>query len=84
MSFASGAAGAGSAGPAGSLAFVPVVAPVVSAITPTPTDEEMVAIVVALELAWPRPVILLSAPSNGPSKAASWRWSGRWWAASRR
>jgi hypothetical protein len=68
------------AGAAGSVA----VAPVVSAITPTPTDEEMVAIVAALELAWPRPVVLLSAPSNGPSKAASWRWSGRWWAASRR
>jgi hypothetical protein len=83
MSFASGTAGAGSAGPAGSLAFVPVVAPVVSAITPAPTDEEMVAIVAALELAWPRPVILLSAPT-GPSKAASWRWSGRWWAAARR
>jgi hypothetical protein len=59
------------------------VAPVVSAITPAPTDEEMVAIVAALELAWPRPVVLLSVPT-GPSKAASWRWSGRWWAASRR
>jgi hypothetical protein len=58
--------------------------PVVSAITPAPTDEEMVAIVAALELAWPRPVVLLSAPNSGPSKAASWRWSGRWWAASRR
>jgi hypothetical protein len=57
--------------------------PVVSSISPAPTDEEMVAIVAALELAWPRPVVLLSAPT-GPSKAASWRWSGRWWAASRR
>lgn len=57
--------------------------PIVSVITPAPTDEEMVAIVTALELAWPRPVVLLSAPT-GPSKAASWRWSGRWWAASRR
>jgi hypothetical protein len=57
--------------------------PVVSAVTPAPTDEEMVAIVAALELAWPRPVVLLSAPT-GPSKAASWRWSGRWWAPSRR
>lgn len=70
MSSSSGASGVG-------------VAPVVSAITPAPTDEEMVAIVAALELAWPRPVVLLSAPT-GPSKAASWRWSGRWWAASRR
>jgi hypothetical protein len=67
------------AGAVGSVA----VAPVVSAVTPAPTDEEMVAIVAALELAWPRPVVLLSAPM-GPSKAASWRWSGRWWAASRR
>lgn len=59
-------------------------APVVSAITPAPTDEEMVAIVAVLELAWPRPVILLSEPTTGPSKAASWRWSGRWWAPARR
>ena len=59
-------------------------APVVSAITPAPTDGEMVAIVAALELAWPRPVVLLSAHNNVPSKAASWRWSGRWWAPSRR
>jgi hypothetical protein len=57
--------------------------PVVSTITPAPTDEEMVAIVAALELAWPRPIALLSVPTD-PSKAASWRWSGRWWAASRR
>ncbi len=82
MSFAAGAAGSGAAGPAGSVALAAIV-PVVSTITPAPTDEEMVAIVAALELAWPRPVVLLSAPT-GPSKAASWRWSGRWWPASRR
>jgi hypothetical protein len=71
---------AGASSGAGSGAAV---TPVVSAVTPAPTDEEMVAIVAALELAWPRPVVLLSTPT-GPSKAASWRWSGRWWAASRR
>jgi hypothetical protein len=80
MSFASGAAGSAGAG----TAVLPTDSPVVSAITPAPTDEEMVAIVAAIELAWPRPVVLLSAPTTGPSKAASWRWSGRWWAASRR
>jgi hypothetical protein len=88
MSFASGAAGSGtsgsvSSGPVGAVAVAPAVSPIASGITPAPTDEEMVAIVAALELAWPRPVILLSAPM-GPSKAASWRWSGRWWAAARR
>lgn len=76
------AAGAGAAGPTGSVALAAIV-PLVSTITPAPTDEEMVAIVAALELAWPRPVVLLSAPT-GPSKATSWRWSGRWWAPTRR
>ncbi len=49
------------------------------AIVPTPTDEEAAAIVVAVELAWPRPVVMLaSAPTQADTP--SWRWSGRWWA----
>ena len=49
-----------------------------SAISPTPTDEEVVAIAVALELAWPRP--LMVSPVTRPAAAGAWRWSGRWWA----
>ena len=41
-------------------------------ITPDPSDEEVAAIMAAVEGAWPRS----AAPSNdGPR----WRWSGRWW-----
>lgn len=45
-------------------------------ITPTPTDEEAVAITAALEALWPRAVVLVET-SN--SRRASWRFSGRWW-----
>lgn len=43
-------------------------------ITPDPTDEEVAAIVAAVEMAWPRPVAL--APAE---ETPRWRWSGRWW-----
>ena len=43
------------------------------AITPAPTEEEAVAIVAAVEAAWPRAVIAAAAPPQ------RWRWSGRWW-----
>ena len=43
-------------------------------ITPAPTDEEAVAIVAAIEAAWPRAVIAATEPT--PSR---WRFSGRWW-----
>ncbi len=49
-----------------------------ASVTPTPSDEELAAIVAALELAWPRPVVAIAAPPS-QSKASSWRWSGRWW-----
>jgi hypothetical protein len=39
-----------------------------------PTPEELAAIVAAVEVAWPRPV--LATPAPGPSP---WRFSGRWW-----
>ena len=55
-----------------------VSAPEVAGISPAPTEEEAVAIVAALELAWPRPVML--APVTRAQPAAAWRWSGRWWA----
>lgn len=47
-------------------------------ISPTPSDEEAVAIAVALELVWPRPVMV--AAVTRPGAAGAWRWSGRWWA----
>jgi hypothetical protein len=48
-------------------------------ISPAPTDEEAAAIAAAVEFAWPRPVIVISAGPR-PTAAGPWRWSGRWWA----
>jgi hypothetical protein len=47
-----------------------------ASIRPTPTDEEAAAIVAAVELAWPRPVVMLETTPRPPA----WRFSGRWWA----
>ena len=49
-------------------------APVVADVRPTPDDDEMAAIVAAIELAWPRPGT--SSIEESPSR---WRFSGRWW-----
>ena len=38
-----------------------------------PTDEELAAIVAAIEVTWPRPVAVTSA------ELPRWRFSGRWW-----
>jgi len=46
-------------------------------ITPAPTEEEAAAIVAAVEMCWPRVVIV---PPAGETRAAAWRFSGRWWA----
>jgi len=46
----------------------------VAGITPVPTDEEAVAIVAAIDAAWPQAAV---APSRDDSPR--WRWSGRWW-----
>ncbi|HEY5155458.1 MAG TPA: hypothetical protein VIJ47_12030 [Acidimicrobiales bacterium] len=40
----------------------------------TPTDEEMAAILAAVEVAWPRPAAAADA-----EVAPRWRFSGRWW-----
>lgn len=45
-----------------------------SSLTP-PTEEELVAIAAAVEMAWPRPVVV---EERGPSPTL-WRFSGRWW-----
>ncbi len=47
----------------------------VGEVRPTPTDEELAAIMAAVEVAWPRPVVA-SAIDDEPSR---WRFSGRWW-----
>jgi hypothetical protein len=39
-----------------------------------PTEDEMVAIVAAIEMAWPRPAAEEPVDEPGP-----WRFSGRWW-----
>jgi hypothetical protein len=48
--------------------------PVVGQVRPVPTDDELAAVVAAIEVAWPRPaaVVLTEEPSR-------WRFSGRWW-----
>jgi hypothetical protein len=45
----------------------------VHVVGPDPTDEELAAIVAAIELAWPRPIAAVVEP---PMR---WRFSGRWW-----
>jgi hypothetical protein len=41
-----------------------------------PADEELAAIVAAIEVAWPRPVVVQPALKQEPSR---WRFAGRWW-----
>jgi hypothetical protein len=45
-------------------------------VRPTPTDEELAAIMAAVEVAWPRPVVVVPGDDDEPSR---WRFSGRWW-----
>jgi hypothetical protein len=44
---------------------------------PPPTEEEVAAILAAVEVAWPKPVAGVP-PVAKPSR---WRFSGRWWSA---
>jgi hypothetical protein len=41
-----------------------------------PSEEELAAIVAAIEMAWPRPVV---APPPEQPGHDMWRFSGRWW-----
>lgn len=43
--------------------------------TSAPTEEELAAIVAAVEMAWPRP----PAPEPPAARPSPWRFSGRWW-----
>lgn len=44
--------------------------------TQSPTPEELAAILAAVEMAWPRPVVVAPAADTEPPR---WRFSGRWW-----
>ncbi len=44
---------------------------------PSPDEDELVAIVAAVEAAWPRPVV--AAEGDGRPPTPTWRFSGRWW-----
>jgi len=44
-------------------------------VRPMPTDDELAAVMAAVEVLWPRAVLL----SADPSVPAAWRFSGRWW-----
>lgn len=46
----------------------------VSRIQPTPEPEELAAIIAAVEMTWPRPVV-----ANPHQEIPRWRFSGRWW-----
>ena len=41
-----------------------------------PSEDEMAAIVAAIELAWPKPVVVAPEVKHVPSR---WRFAGRWW-----
>jgi hypothetical protein len=45
----------------------------VASVTPTPTDEEAVAIAAAVEQSWPR------AAAGRSRRQSAWKFSGRWW-----
>jgi hypothetical protein len=47
----------------------------IDSVTPEPTEEELAAIVAAIELTWPNPV----APAAADADPPRWRFAGRWW-----
>jgi hypothetical protein len=47
---------------------------VIAAIKPTPTEEELAAIMAAIEVTTPRTALVEPGPVARP-----WRFSGRWW-----
>ncbi|MEK7294980.1 MAG: hypothetical protein AAB018_00435, partial [Actinomycetota bacterium] len=47
-------------------------------VSPTPSDEEAIAISTAIELLWP-----IAQPATPPTSTnTTWRFSGRWWVGS--
>ncbi|HSB88001.1 MAG TPA: hypothetical protein VLD86_16930 [Ilumatobacteraceae bacterium] len=45
-------------------------------VSPAASDEEVAAIVAALQALWPKPVIIEPTPV---SRKPTWRFSNRWW-----
>jgi hypothetical protein len=45
-------------------------------IRPTGSEDEIAAIVAALELVWPEPGAAVAGSDDEPTR---WRFSGRWW-----
>ena len=54
----------------------PMPATRIHSVSGNPTDEEAVAIVAAIELAWPRQVLI---EADSTRYVPRWRFSGRWW-----
>ena len=48
----------------------------IGTMSPTPTDDEVVAIMAGVEALWPKPVVVVDAE---PPRSTAWRFSGRWW-----
>lgn len=45
----------------------------------TPSEEEVAAIIAAIEMVWPKP----APPRKTPPQSTAWRHSGRWWSEGR-
>jgi hypothetical protein len=41
-----------------------------------PSEEEVAAIIAAIEMSWPKPPTGIS---NRPPQSTAWRYAGRWW-----
>jgi hypothetical protein len=50
------------------------VTPAGAEVRPTPSDDELAAILAAIELSWPRPTA-----ADAFEEPSRWRFSGRWW-----
>ena len=50
-------------------------------ISGSPTDDEVAAIIAAIEMVWPKPVA--AARRARPAVSTAWRYSGRWWSEGR-
>ena len=48
----------------------------IESIRPAATEEEVAAIVAAVEALWSRPAVT---PAAAPARTPRWRFSGRWW-----
>jgi hypothetical protein len=48
----------------------------VGAVRPEASDDELAAIVAAIEAVWPKPVVVGPGATQEPPR---WRFAGRWW-----